>query len=367
MVAMPQRTSEPPTPTIMLCPACARPNPGDARYCYHDGIGLSGLQVDGPVNLAQTPFPMPFYFPTGDACRNFDQLALTCQARWAETWELLQKSMLEGFLAQMGRHDLARAAREAAAQLDPDRGVDHFLSRLPAHNLAPPALRVTPAQQQLGVLRPGQDLAFDVQLTNDGHRLVSGHVSSDCTWLQVEGATPEQPRVMQFAQQQTIRVHVVGSQLAAGPTLREGRLLVHSNGGDAVVAVSCEVPVKPFPDGALAGCRTPREVARQAKHFPDEAAVLFAAGQVEAWYRDNGWTYPVEGSPATGKAAVQQFFEALGLTKPPAVVLDTTSVVLQERRAGGCKRRFGCTPTTSGQSSRSAARRRHGCRSSRTR
>ena len=67
----------------------------------------------------------------------------------------------------------------------------------------------------------------------------------------------------------------------------------------------------------------------QARTFPKEAAALFYDGSVQAWYRANGWIYPVEGEPASGTAAVQQFFEALGLTTPPRVVLDTPAVVFQ--------------------------------------
>src|SRR5262249_51465810 len=35
----------------------------------------------------------------------------------------------------------------------------------------------------------------------------------------------------------------------------------------------------------------------------------------------NGWTYPVQGRTARGVAAVQQFFEGMGLSKPPPVQL----------------------------------------------
>jgi hypothetical protein len=113
----------------------------------------------------------------------------------------------------------------------------------------------------------------------------------------------------------------------------EGEISIETNGGTITVPVRAEVPVRPFPKGvyandALAGARSPREVAVKAKEHTNEAAVLFEQGAVKAWYASNGWTYPVEGSQGSGKGAVQQFFEALGLAKPPRLQVDTTSLVL---------------------------------------
>ena len=61
------------------------------------------------------------------------------------------------------------------------------------------------------------------------------------------------------------------------------------------------------------------------------AAALFASGAVEGWYRDNGWAYPVLEPAVSGLAAVQQFFEALGLTKPPVVEISETEIPLAGR------------------------------------
>jgi hypothetical protein len=312
----------------LACPRCARSNPDDAQYCYHDGICLVGGQASGALNLAQVPFATPFCFASGDACCNFDQFALGCHAHWDETWTLLNDELLKLFLAHNGRLDLCRVADEARAHTDPDQGVDYFLAHLPAVNLLPPTLRVRPERQDFGALRPGQDLAFDLELCNDGHRLIVGHVSAECPWLQVEGAAPGQPLLVQFSQGQTVRVHVVGRLLTAGVQERVGRLLVYTNGGEQTIEVACTVPVVPFPDGIFGGCLSPREVAKRARQFPEEAAYLFGDGTVAAWYHANGWTYPVDEAPATGKAAVQQFFEALGLTTPPRVWLDTEGVQL---------------------------------------
>ena len=58
------------------CPAGSKINPEDACYCYYDGRPLSGERQDGPMKMGAMPFPMPFYFSDGQACANFNQLAL---------------------------------------------------------------------------------------------------------------------------------------------------------------------------------------------------------------------------------------------------------------------------------------------------
>jgi tetratricopeptide (TPR) repeat protein len=320
-----QDVTDMPTP----CRICSRINPAEANYCFFDGVFLQGSQLLGPADVAQTAFARPFDFPTGESCQNFDQLALTCQQHWKETWELLKNQSLANFLGQVGRADLIGVARHAAAEADPDRGVDYFLSHLPARNLAAPRLQAAPAHMKLGTLKAGQDRDFSVRLTNEGHRLIVGSVTSDSAWLQVEAAAPGQPHLVQFTQEQAVRVRVLGARLPAGQNARAAKLLLESNAGSAEIDVSCDVPIVPYPDGVLAGCRSPREVAVKAKHALKQAGELFYQGKVQAWYRSNGWTYPVEGEPASGKAAVQQFFEALGLTKPPQVILDTPALGFQ--------------------------------------
>src|SRR5258708_36664201 len=265
-----------------LCRICGRTNPGEAVYCHFDGFFLRGAQRQGPEDVAHAPFAQAFYFPSGEPCQNFDQLALTCQKHWQETWNLLKDGMLAAFLGRLGRADLVAVATQAAAQSDPDRGVDALLSRLPSRNLAPPRLQAAPRDVQLGTLKPGKDRDFSIRLTNEGHRLIIGSVTGDCDWLQVESAPPGQPHMVQFTQEQDLRVRVLGSHLPAGKQPRTGRLAVLTNAGIAEIAVTCEVPIVPFPDGVLAGCLLPREVAHKAKNAVDAAGELFFEGRVQA-------------------------------------------------------------------------------------
>jgi len=48
---------------------------------------------------------------------------------------------------------------------------------------------------------------------------------------------------------------------------------------------------------------------------------MLESGEVRRWFAANGWTYPVPGDTARGVGAVQQFFECLGLSKPPPLAL----------------------------------------------
>ena len=83
-----------------------------------------------------------------------------------------------------------------------------------------------------------------------------------------------------------------------------------------------------YANDSLAGARSPYEIAVKARKHPKEAALLFEQGAVKTWYASNGWTFPIEGSAGSGIGAVQQFFEALGLTKPPRLKIDSDTLVL---------------------------------------
>src|SRR5262249_14449573 len=67
------------------------------------------------------------------------------------------------------------------------------------------------------------------------------------------------------------------------------------------------------------GVRTPREMAERMKAQPKAAVPLLESGEVARWFAANGWNYPIAGTPAKSVAGVQQFFEAMGLSKPPVV------------------------------------------------
>jgi hypothetical protein len=320
------------------CAHCSRANPDEAVYCFFDGNLLHGHRAAARMPTGSQPFASEFVFPDGQACRNFDQLALACQQRWAVSCDLLQQGILERFLGGQGRADLAGAARAAAAFPDPERGLDQLLGRLPTQVLAAPKLQVSPGDINLGQIRAGVDQTVTLHLENAGGRLLYGAVVSDSNWLTL-GDSPGGPqKLFQCGGDTTVPLHVRGQHLRAGIKPFEGRLTFESNGGQLTVRVRAEVPVLPFREGVLAGATSPRQVAEKAKAAPKEAAALFEQGLVARWFQDNGWTYPVPGPAASGLSAVQQFFEALGLAKAPKV--DISGSRIDWRGKGGDVLRF---------------------------
>ena len=66
----------------------------------------------------------------------------------------------------------------------------------------------------------------------------------------------------------------------AGLKPLQGEIIVDTNGGTMTVTLRADVPIKTFPQGpqgndALAGARSPHEVALKARQHPLEAAALF--------------------------------------------------------------------------------------------
>jgi hypothetical protein len=323
---------------LQTCGKCSRANPAEAVYCHFDGAALNGHgRARGPVAIGAQPFPMPFVFPSGRNCRSFNELALACQDDWQGARNLLQQGVFHSFFGGMGRADLAVAAREAARYPDADRGLDDLLSRLPADSLEAPRLRVEPVEVNLGLIQAGEERNFELVLENQGMRLLCGTVNADAAWLTLEGGV--NVKHFQCRHEHRLPVHVALDRLRASNKPIEARLTVESNGDTQTVVVRAERPVLLFPQGTLAGARSPRQVAEKARASPKAAVPLFESGAVADWYRSNGWTYPVQGPSASGLGAIQQFFEALGLTPPPKVEISVRSIQLQ----GNPGERLTCT------------------------
>lgn len=312
-----------------VCGKCSHVNPADASYCYHDGSLLAGHgAATGPVNPGSAPFPNQFFFPNGQVCRNFDQLAMTCNDQWPAAVDLLKQGFLAGFFGGLGRADLALAAQDAARFPDVDRGLDQLLEKIPSNALQPPKMMAEPTEMNLGQMQIGQDRTFELHLTNQGQRLLYGSVASDSKWLTFGEGAGNAQKVFQFNHDHAITVHVRGQHLRAGNKPLEGQIVVDGNGGTTTIRVRVEVPVKPFTEGVLAGALSPRQVAEKAKAQPKDAAPLFEKGKVADWFKSNGWTYPVQGPSASGLGAVQQFFEALGLATAPKVEISDKQLTL---------------------------------------
>ncbi len=302
----------------LVCGQCSRVNPAEAAYCYFDGAALAG-RAGGPINAGSAPFPNQFVFPSGMACRNFDQLAVACQQHWSAALDLLKQGYLGSFFGGMGRIDLAMAAQEAAKFPDLDRGLDQLLAKLPSQAVQAPKLQAEPSEINLGQVKIGDNRATELHLTNLGMRLLYGTVTSDCKWLTLGDAPGHPEKMVQFGAEAIIPVQVRGQHLRAGTKPNEGHLIIDSNGGTITVTFKADVPIAPFAGGLFDGAVTPRQVAEKAKAKPKEAAPYFEKGDVAKWYAANGWAYPVQGPIMSGMGSIQQFFEALGVAKAPKV------------------------------------------------
>lgn len=310
---------------VLVCSHCSRVSSPNARYCWFDGASLVG--ATGPSEKGTAAFPSPFVFPSGSKCRDLAEFLAACDTRWDEAKQLLEADAFRKFFGGVGRMDLAQAAQESANFPDRDRGLDQFLGRIPAPNAPSPRLEVSPKLIQLGPLTPGTDSAFELRLENTGSRIVFGSIAPDCDWL-AAGENGE-AKLFQFRTSATISIKIRGQQLHTSAKPLEAVVIVDSNAGTFRLKVIAQVPIVPFVGGVFTGSRSPREVAEYAKKHPKDAAKLFEDGIVAKWYAANGWTYPVKGPATSGLAAVQQFFEALGLSKPPKAIVDETPIRLR--------------------------------------
>jgi hypothetical protein len=304
---------------VQFCPRCQRANPREAVYCYFDGVvlrqGVAGLPTPGQL-------PQEFVFPSGRRCKTFDDLVVGCQYEWEDARHLLRNGDFARYFAQHGRHDLARTAQENQRQPDPDIALHGFLGQLPASQIQGPRLDLNPRRIMLGGIRPGEQRRLSLTVTNQGKGLLQGKiaVSEGGQWLKIaEDGNPAE-YALKTARAQQIQLHVDARGLTA-PQTYSGKLTVITNGGIAEVAVRLDVGAVPFPHAPFQGAATPRQMAERMRAQPKQAVSLLENGEIAQWFKTNGWAYPVSGPPARGVAAVQQFFECMGLSKPPPLQL----------------------------------------------
>ena len=233
-----------------------------------------------------------------------------------------------------GRIDLARAAQEAHGQADPDIALIHFLRALPAGQTQQPRLELNPRRLLLGVLRRGETRQVKLTITNSGQGVLQGKivVSDGDKWLKIINGSDKSRCSIPPATMRSFELRVQTTGLT--PQTYSGKLTVITNGGVTEVPVRLDLTAVPFTQGPFRGASTPREMAEKMRAHPKAAAPLLVNGEVARWFASNGWAYPVAGSPAPGVAAVQQFFECMGLSKPPPLQLSETASLVSCCAAG---------------------------------
>jgi hypothetical protein len=303
----------------LVCPRCQRANPAEAVYCHFDGVVLMP-----PPGGALPPgiLPQEFVFPSGRRCKTYDDLVQGCQYEWEDARTLLKRGEFGPYFARIGRLDLARAAREAQEQADTDIALHELVAELPATRVQGPRLDLQPRRVLIGPVPAGRDDEVRLTVVNQGKGLLQGKlsVSEGGQWLHAGSDGNGGHVALKAARAQEVLLKVTTRGLAA-PQSYSARLTVVSNGGVVDVPVRLDVAVVPFGRGPFQGAISPRDIAERMRASPKAAVPFLENGDIAAWFATNGWTYPVPGATARGVAAVQQFFEHLGLSKPPPLTL----------------------------------------------
>jgi hypothetical protein len=316
---------------MLVCPRCHRANPSESAFCHFDGFEL---RTSHSPDDRQSPSRLPhaFVFPSGRRCNTFDELAHGCQEEWEVACDLLRQGVFRQFLTSAGRMDLAQAAQESKAQADPDIALDTFLGSLPATIEQGPRLDLNPRRLNLGTLHVGETRQVRLTVVNEGKGLLHGSlaVAEGSTWLRLGKGNSEKSNgecLIKTAHEQEIVLRIDTRGLSA-PHKYSAKLTVITNGGIVEVPVRLDLAIYPFPKPPFQGAANPREMAERMRTQPKPAVPLLEGGEVARWFAVNGWTYPVLGPTAKGVAAVQQFFEGMGLSKPPPVALSDAQVSL---------------------------------------
>lgn len=313
----------------LICPRCQRANPDVAVFCYFDGSELR--HVDGAGRAVQGRLAREFIFPSGRRCATFDDLAQGCQDEWSIARDLLRQGTFTQFFTQIGRADIVKAVQEAQAQEDPDIALIRFVNALPVSRPQAPRLDLNPRRFLLGNLLAGETRQLHILLTNQGQGQLQGtlKVTEGGQWLKIEGGQNGQCP-LRIARDQKMSLQVDTRGMAAAQTYG-GKLTVITNGGVVEVPVRMDLVAQPFPRAPFQGAKTPRDMAERMRSQPKAAVPLLENGEIARWFAVNGWNFPVRGTPARGVAGIQQFFEAMGLSKPPPVNINQQEV------------RFACT------------------------
>ncbi len=300
---------------VQLCPRCQRANPHDASFCHFDGCLLRQS-----AEAAGGAFLREFVFPSGRRCRSFEELVQGTYYEWEDARNLLHDGTFAGFLAGLGRADLARTAREAQAEPDLDIALTNFLAALPAGQVQGPKLGLSPRRLVVGPLRVGDQRAAQVRVSNDGRGILQGKVTvaEGYPWLKIADDADPTTMALRTPREQSVALRIEASGLIVGQNYA-GKLVVVSNGGVAEVPIRLDLTAVPFPRPPYQGAQSPHELARKMRDNPHPAVALLESGEIARWFEANGWTYPIAGATAPGLAAVQQFFEELGLAKAPQV------------------------------------------------
>jgi hypothetical protein len=312
---------------IQLCPRCKRANPSEAAYCHFDGHMLEPMLAPLPV---PTRPPPEFAFPGGRRCRTLEEIAQGCLQEWEQARALLRRGDFIGYFKDIQREDLARLAKEAQEQSDADVALYQFVRAMPAPAVLGPRLDLDPRKLSPPAVRAGQRRSAAVVVCNEGSGDLQGRLSvtEGQAWLKLLGGPTPLDLAVRTDKRQTAALLLDARGLIAGQSY-SGKLTAVTNGGIAELPVRLDVAAAPFALPPYEGALDPRDLAKRIRHNPRPATALLEDGEIARWFKLNGWTYPIDGPAARGVGAVQQYFEALALSKPPPLDLSPPEIRLQ--------------------------------------
>lgn len=310
---------------VLTCKRCGNTNPMEAAFCFFDGQLLQN--ANSPALAKKPELSIPFVFPNGRKCISFDELVLTLLDEWSESKKLLKQGTFAQYFQKIGRPDLSVRSEKCRIFPDTDLGVDELINCLPSSINLNPELQVETERINLGIIKPGEDRDLNILLKNNGLGMIKGSAVIECPdfWITLGDGQGTNQKSLHFVGEYKLQIKIQGKRLRASDKPLQAKITIETNGGSKDVVIAAEIPVIPFTRGCLAGAISPRKLASLAKINPKEAALLFENNSVQEWYKSNGWIYPVPGPAASGVAAVQQFFEALGLVEAPQVFLEPRS------------------------------------------
>jgi hypothetical protein len=309
---------------VSICPRCKHVNPEYAIYCHFDGVVLQAQQQAATLRL-----PSDFTFPSGRRCKTFDELAQGCQEEWNAARDLLMRGVFAQFFRTAKRDDLVRAANDAKAQTNPDIGLTTFLGALPGTRTQTPKLDLNPRRIILGKMLVGESSTKPLTITNSGQGMLQGTISvtEGQDWLSLSNAKPLHELEVNCARDQVVQLSISTKGVAAGQDYK-ARLTVVTNGGVVEVPLRMELMAQPFTKAPFQGVRTQREMAERMRKQPKAAVPILESGEVQRWFVTNGWNYPITMGQINGVGGVQQFFEGMGVSKPPTVQLSKNEIRL---------------------------------------
>lgn len=306
---------------LAVCPRCQRANPHGSAYCWFDGGSLLSAQ-NGLQKLAKD-----FIFPSGRRCQTLEDFAQACQDEWSAAREMLSKDAFRQYFIAMSRLDLVRLTQEVMQQPNPDVGLSRFIDGLPVVRTNVAKLDFHPRRFTLGRLPTGDRREIEIVLVNQGKGTLQGTVSitEGADWLSFPEFPGASQTAVQTAAEQRIRLTIDATKLKSAQSYA-GQLMVVTSGGVAEVPIRFDLVARPFGKAPFQGVKTPRELAEKMRTFPKQAGPLLESGDVQRWFAANNWDYPVQGPIAQGVAGVQQFFEAMGLSRPPQLHLSQNEI-----------------------------------------